>query len=450
MSVFKYHITVLFIITCAGTLMADNDSGPANRDSSSRFTIHFQTTAIDQYHGKFRSPYSGANSLMDTNEQDMSVTATLFMGMRLWRYGAFYCDPELAEGSGLSGARGLAGFTNAEVYRVGKPFTLPYIARAYYQQHIALPGSRDTMLADDVNQVAQPVPDRRLTFSAGKFSLADFFDRNPYANDPRSQFMNWVLMNNGAWDYPANTRGYDYGMVVQLIERRWYVQASGALEPYMANGPILDPNFTKTFGLTFESGCTYNIKGKQGGIALLLYLNQNRGGVYSEAVQMAQQGIPDALNVDNLTAYNGNKKYGIGINWNQKVSEYIALFARLGWNDGQNATWAYTPVDRTITPGVNIDGALWHRKTDNIGLACIVNGISANHIAFLNAGGYDFMIGDGKLTNYAPETIMECYYNWQFHPHLFLAPDFQYVINPAYNADRGPVAVYSLRVHAEF
>ncbi len=420
------------------------------RDTGSRWSVHFQSTVIDQYHGKFRSPYSGDKSLLDTNEQDMSLTATIFMGCRLWRYGAVYFDPELAEGRGFSGAAGIAGFPNAEIYRVGNPYSLPYIARAYYQQSIGLKGSRDTLFTDDVNQVAQLLPDRRLTFTAGKFSLADFFDRNPYANDPRSQFMNWTLMSNGAWDYPANTRGYDYAAVVQLIEPRWYSQISYGLEPLQANGPVMDPNFTKTFGITFETGYNYRIKGKTGGIAMLLYMNQNRGGNYSQAVAQAQQGIPDALNVDEETAYLGNKKYGIGINWNQSISKFIGLFARAGWNNGQNATWAFTPVDRTFTPGISFSGAMWHRNNDNLGAALIVNAISPNHIAFLNAGGYDFMIGDGKLTNYAPEEIVEVYYNLQLHEHLWLAPDFQGVANPAYNADRGPVAIFSLRIHAEF
>lgn len=420
------------------------------RDTGSRWSIHFQTTAIDQYHGKFRSPYSGGNSLQDTDEQDMSVTATIFMGCRLWRYGAIYLNPELAEGRGFSGANGIAGFPNAEIYRVGNPYTLPYIARAYFQQSFALSGSRDTVLTNDVNQVTQLVPINRVTVTAGRFSLADFFDRNPYANDPRSQFMNWVLMNNGAWDYPANTRGYDYGLVIQLIKLNWYSQISGALEPFEANGAIMDPNFSKTFGINFESGCTYHIKNRKGGISLLLYMNQNRGGNYTTAVEEAQQRLANALEVDNLTAYNGNKKYGLGLNWNQQISEYIALFARIGWNNGQNATWTFTPIDRTFTPGINFDGALWHRKNDNFGTAFIINGISSSHLAFLNAGGYDFMIGDGKLPDYAPEAIFETYYNLQMHEHLYLAPDFQFVLNPAYNADRGPVAIFSLRVHAEF
>jgi len=421
-----------------------------HKDTGSRWTFHYQATVIEQYHGKFHAPYAGQNSLQDTTEQDMSVTSTIFLGYRLWKYGAFYCDPEISGGKGFSGTTGIAGFPNGEIYRVGNPTPAAYIARAYYQQSFALSGSNDPHIGEDINQVNQFLPDKRITISAGKFSLADFYDNNPYSHDARNQFMNWVLMDNGAWDYPANTRGYTFGAVVQLIEPTWYIDFSDALEPYVANGPIMDPNFTKAFGLTLESGFTFKVKDRTGGLSLLLYMNQNRAPYYTNAVAASEAGAPNALVIDNASAYNGDKKYGIGLSFNYPLGKYIGFFARAGWNNGQTGDWAFTEVDQTFTPGLSIDGEMWKRKGDTFGSALIINGLSKEHIAFENAGGYQFIIGDGKLPNYRPEEILESYYNFKLFEHLFCALDYQFVVNPGYNADRGPVSIGSIRVHVEF
>lgn len=422
-----------------------------HKDTGSRWSFHYQTTVIDQYHGKFTAPYSGKNSLQDTTEQDMSVTATIFLGYRLWKYGAIYCNPEISGGKGFSGTTGIAAFPNGEIYRVGNPITTAYIARGYFQQAFALPGSHDTLIADDQNQVTQYLPSKRITVSAGKFSLADFYDNNPCSHDARTQFMNWVLMDNGAWDYPANTRGYTYGIVLQLIEPKWYINFSDAMEPLQANGSVMDPHITKTFGLTLESGYTFKAGPKTGYISLLLFMNQNRAPYYTNAIaEYNATGNIAAMDIDDDTAYNGDKKYGAGISFSYPLGEYLTFFVRAGWNNGLTGDWTFTEVDQTFTPGLSFDGAWWHRKSDNFGIAYIVDGLSKEHIAFENAGGYQFIIGDGILPHYRPEQVIETYYQFKFLAHLFIAPDYQYVLNPGYNADRGPVSIFSLRVHLEF
>lgn len=420
------------------------------KDSGSRWSFHFQLTVIDQYHGKFHSQYMGQNSLQDTAEQCLSLTSTLFFGFRLWKYGAFYFNPEISGGQGFSHTTGIAGFTNGEIYRVGNPIPIPYIARVFFQQSFALNGSHDTLLYDDKNQVNQYLPGKRITVSLGKFSLGDFMDNNGCSHDPRTQFMNWVLMDNGAWDYPANTRGYTYGAIVQLIKPRWFFSVADAMEPRTANGSDMDPNVFKAFGLSMEAGYNYKVKNGRGAFSLLLFMNQTRAPYYEDAIAAYKQGNIEALNIDNSVVYNGNKKYGAGLNFNYPISKYMAFFARAGWNDGLTGDWAFTEVDRTVTPGLSLDGAMWKRKSDNFGIAYVVNGLSKQHRDFENAGGYQFIIGDGKLANYAFEQILEIYYQCRFFQHLFVAADYQLVQNPGYNADRGPVSVGSVRVHVEF
>ncbi len=426
-----------------------------SKASQGRWSFHFQTTVIDQYHGKFNAPYSGQNSLQDTVENDMSLTATIFLGCRLWKYAAFYFNPEVSGGKGLSGTTGIAGFPNGEIYRVGNPAPIAYIARGYFEQSFPLSGSKDTIHYPSISswetdKVGQAIPNKRLTIDIGKFCLADFYDYNTYSHDARTQFMNWCLMDNGAWDYSANTRGYTYAALVQIIEPKWYTYLSYALEPVYANGAYMDTHFDKVFGLNFESGYKFKAGGNFGSISLLVYMNQNRAPYYEQAIADYNAGIPNALHIDSASAYNGNKKYGIGLNISYPLSNYIGLFLRAGWNDGKTGIWDFTEVDQTFSGGISLDGTWWKRKGDNLGLAYIANGISKEHQDFENAGGYQFIIGDGILPHYAHEQILETYYQFRFFEHFYFALDYQHVANPAYNADRGPVDIGSVRVHLEF
>ena len=160
------------------------------------WSLHFQQTLIDQWHNNLTTPYSGDYSLADRELAKLSFTSTLFIGRRLWKNAVVYFNPEVAGGSGLSGARGIAGFTNGETFRIGDPAPNLYLARLYLRQVFAL-GTAIDMDLDDLNQVAGPTPQRYFALTLGKFSTADFFDQNSYSHDPRTQFLNWSLMSAG-------------------------------------------------------------------------------------------------------------------------------------------------------------------------------------------------------------------------------------------------------------
>jgi carbohydrate-selective porin OprB len=138
------------------------------------------------------------------------------------------------------------------------------------------------------------------------------------------------------------------------------------------------------------------------------------------------------------------------------------MFARLGWNDGNTESFAFTEVDRLVSLGGQLSGRHWLRTEDRVGAAIAVEGLSEPHRQYLAAGGTGFVLGDGRL-DYGHEQILEIYYRadipWPLnggwgvfskHPlKIQLSPDFQYIRNPAYNQDRGPVRYWALRVHAE-
>jgi high affinity Mn2+ porin len=141
-------------------------------------------------------------------------------------------------------------------------------------------------------------------------------------------------------------------------------------------------------------------------------------------------------------------KYGFALNLEQEITPSIGVFSRLGWNNGATESWAFTEVDRTASLGTSIKGTLWNRADDITGAAVIVNGLSNVHASYLAEGGEGFLLGDGGL-NYAPEEIVEVYYLYKLSRPVGISPDFQFVKNPGYNADRGPAAIYALRFHYE-
>ena len=142
-------------------------------------------------------------------------------------------------------------------------------------------------------------------------------------------------------------------------------------------------------------------------------------------------------------------KYGFAANVEQPLTDWLGLFARWGWNEGQHESYAYTEVDETEQAGAGAQGTKWKRKLDRAGLAFISNGISRDHQEYLALGGVGFLLGDGKL-NYGRENIVETYYTLHVWRGIFTSLDAQYVVNPGYNRDRGPLFAPALRLHVEF
>jgi len=428
--------------------------GLLDTSDGGNWSTHFQLTVINQSHSGFRSPYKGMNSLADSIETGAtSVTATLFLGRRLWKGAIVYFDPEMSGGKGLSGALGLGGALNGETYRIGDPQPVVTLARTYIQQVIPLGGDTSYEdLADVANQVADRVPTHRMVISLGKFSTADFFDKNRYSHDPRSQFMNWSLMSNGAWDYPANTRGYTFGGVIEWINPGWALRFSSVAVPKVANHSNMEYVLGKAHSETVEFEKKMRINKRPGLIRLLYSYTASRAPSYTQGLQAVKTGDSALLAVidgnGEATGFGGNKS-GLFLNLEQSITDDLGLFARAGWNDGKYVSWAFTEIDQTIHLGLSLKGTKWKRADDVVGIAGVVNGISADHRNFLKAGGYGFIIGDGAL-NYGHEAILEAYYNVRLLPNFWTTFDYQFASNPGYNKDRGPVHVFAVRGHVEF
>ncbi len=398
-------------------------------------------------HGTFPELYAGnpgAGSLEDWDEFNSSTTATLFLGRRLWHDGAVYFNLESSAGTGFSNVTGLAGFPNGEIYRVSDAGVKVIVNRLYYRQVFGLGGSQE-VLPDDENQLVESIDVSRITLVAGKFALKDFFDQNAYSADPRHQFSNWALCADGAWDYPADLQGYDWGLYLELNQEDWALRLSSVLENAVPNSSDMDLNIAKANGNTLEFEYRYGLDSRPGKARFLLFLDDADMGNYAQALALAAQtGTPP--DVDATHAYRA--KWGFEFNDEQELGRDLGAFARLGWQDGNQETWTYTAIDATAQGGFLLSGGRWGRPDDQLGLGGAVNGLAASHQAYLASGGVDYIIGDGQL-NYGPEIDLEAFYN--FHPvkEIGLSPDFQYIVNPGYNQERGPVAVYGLRCHLE-
>ena len=406
-----------------------------------RWSVHFQATSIGQHHGSFPSLYEGETSLPSHPENRVSLTATVFLSYRINSWAEVVVNPEIAGGKGFGQVTGIAGFTNGEIPRVAGATPKLYPARAYLKNTWGL-SPQSELVEGGANQLTASLPARRFTMITGKFAITDFFDNNRYSHDPRRQFMNWSLMSNGAWDYPADTRGYTIGTVEELTMRTWSLRAAAVMMPTEANGPTFDTRVAQNRGIVLEGEKRYAPVGHAGAFRVLAFENRERAGTFRDA--MLADGATDLAS----TRRPGTRKYGFGWNAEQEITRDLGAFARYGWSDGKTEAWAFTQIDRSLSGGVCAQGRLWRRPKDTIGVAAVRNYLAGDDRNFLAAGGVGFIVGDGHL-NYAPESITEAYYAWNAIPGWTLTLDYQRVANPAYNRDRGPVDVWTLRVHWE-
>jgi len=430
-----------------------DDPSPSmfNHSDSSPFWISGQANIIFQAHPPFHAAYSGDNSLSNAGEYKTSLLGTLYLGVQVphtSKHTEFLLDIESTGGRGISQALGLAGFTNLDVVRNPNLSSKPYVARV--EIHQILPLSKEMTEASRGSlSLATEVPVRRLEFRLGKMSAPDSFDVNSVGSDSHLQFTNWTIDNNGAYDYAADTRGYTYGAVVEYQDRIWAARYGLMLMPTVANGIDLDWNLRRARGENMEFELRKGIWWKKPGVVRILsYVNHAHMGSYREAVDAflaGEDAAPDLTKHEHF----GAVKYGFGLNTEQQITNNVRAFARVGWNEGQHESFAYTEVDQTVAAGGDYNGRRWGRPFDKLGLAFVSNAIKKDHQQYLKYGGKGFLLGDGNL-NYGRENIVEAYYNLQAWRGLFYALGVSYIANPGYNRDRGPVIVPSVRMHVDF
>ena len=418
------------------------------RVSNTKYWISGQANFIFQTHPPFHAPYSGPNSLDPNYEKALSRVLTLYTGLRLNDSTEVLADVEEAGGSGISTGLGLAGATDLDIVRNPSLSKAPYLAQAMVHKVFAF--SKDKVEVERTFlSLFNEMPCRRLEIRLGKFTLPDFFDINYVGSDTHFQFANWTVDNNGAWDYAADTRGYTVGIMAEYEDRNWGFRFADALMPKVANGIDLVWRPWQVHAENWEYELRKGLIPKQPGVVrLLAFTNYANMGIYRDAVAQFEQHLTARPDITNHS-WHITRKYGFGLNVEQNLTPHLTVYGRFGWKNDKTESFAYTEVGQTFSGGLGANGAIWHRRQDRAGVAVVTNAISRDHQAYLAHGGLGFLLGDGRL-NYGRENIFETYYTVHVWRGIYVAPDLQYINNPGYNRDRGPVIVPGARLHLEF
>ncbi|MGA7326865.1 MAG: carbohydrate porin [Rhodomicrobium sp.] len=417
-------------------------------------SFHGQVTFVEQGYPPIRSPYMGPNSLPGGGEGRETADVTLYAGVRLWQGAELWVDPEIDQGFGLGDTHGAAGFPSGEAYKPGQAEPYARVQRYFVRQTIDLGGESGKVDAD-INQFEGSRTADHLVLTAGRFAIVDIFDTNKYANNAKTDFFNWSIINAGTFDYAADAWGTTYGVAAEWYQGHWTLRGgifdlsttpSGGISPSSYG---LDPTF-KQLEFVGEIEERHDLWGQPGKLKITGYLEEGRMGAFADAIAYIQThplSDPGAsINMERTARL----RPGVSLNLEQQVAEDLGVFARAGWADGNLEPWDFTDIDRTISAGVSLEGKQWGRPDDRLGIAGAINGITSVHAEFFNLGGLGILVGDGKLPNSGLEKIIEAYYSYALTSSTKLSLDYQFVGNPAYNTQRGSVSLIAGRVHWQF
>ena len=428
----------------APTLMAAPASALPASARPEAWAVYGQLTNVTQRHNRFRSPYSGTNSLEARGRTEETTDATLYAGLRPWPGAEFWLNAEVDQGFGLSNTVGVAGFPSGEAYKVGANTPYLRLPRAFLRQTISLGTPLETV-EGSANQLPGAVAADKVVLTVGKFSVTDIFDTNSYAHDPRTDFLNWSVIDAGAFDYAADSWGFTYGGSVEVSAGAWAWRGGVFQLSAVPNGKVTGLHLGH-FMLVIEAEHSHEWLGLAGKVKVLGFVNRGDMGRYDDAVRLATATgeAPDTSLVRRRSS-----RAGVTLNSEQSLGAGVGAFARLGFNDGSKEAYEFTEINNSLSGGVSVGGASWRRPDDRLGVAIVTNGLSSGSRQYFSAGGTGILIGDGRLT-YAREQIAEVYYALRFTPEMSIALDLQRIVHPAYNRDRGPVTVVALRLHADF
>lgn len=435
------------------------------RDES--WNAYGQVTYISSWKPSFPAAYTNLNgspnSLSPGAEHSFTATATLYLGVKLWPGGEAYFVPEIIAERPFSELRGLAGaIQNFELQKTGGEAPQIYRSRAFLRHTFGFGGGAVEKASDQMQLGAQ-VDRRRLVLTAGNFSILDVFDRSAFTGDPRQQFLSMGFMTHAAWDFASDARGYSWGAAAEVYLDDWVFRASRISPPINPNQLPVELRLDRFYGDAIEIEHQHTILDRDGAVRLLAFRNREVMGRFDEAVAAylrdpAQNAA--ACSSFNYGSANGaapdlcwvrrpNVKIGLGVSLEQHLTSDAGVFLRALYADGQTEVQAYTSADRSLAFGAQARGSSWGRPRDSAGVGLGIGSISHAHVDYLRRGGIDGFVGDGNLRP-AAEVDAEAFYSVNVLGAVWLTGDYQRIWNPAFNADRGPVHVFGLRVHAQY
>jgi high affinity Mn2+ porin len=418
---------------------------PAAAAEAEDWALHGQSTVIVQYHPAFRSPYRGANSMDPGSRGNETVNATAYLGARLWDGAQAWANGEIDQGFGLSNTLGIAAFPNGQGSKVGKSEPYFRLHRLFVRQSFDLGGEEEDV-ASAANQLGGSRRHDNLVITVGKFSTVDVFDTNSYAHDPANDFLNWALIDTGSFDYAADAWGYSYGAALEWNTGDWSLRGGLFNLSRIPNGTELTRGFGQ-YQLDAELEHRFQVSRRDGKAKILVFTNRGNFGAYKDAVAF---GLAHGLLPDTAAVRRASFRFGVAGNLEQGITDDLGFFLKAGLSDGSREADEFTDIDNSIAAGLSLKGTSWTRANDTVGLAFESAGVSQSAQRYFAAGGLGILVGDGRLAHYARENVLEAYYSLALINGLALTADYQFVANPAYNADRGPISILGLRLHGQF
>jgi high affinity Mn2+ porin len=409
------------------------------------WAIHGQGTLTWELQPAFHSPYQGPHSLSPAANGRETIDVTLYAGIRPWPGAEIWINPEVDQGFGLSDTFGVAGYPSGEAYKIGKADPYFLVQRGFLRQTVDLGGETEK-LEPDLNQLGGTQTTDRLVFTIGKYSIVDIFDTNTYAHDPRNDFLNWSIIDQGAFDYAANSWGYTYGGTAEWYQDWWTVRA-GVFDLSQAPNTIaLSHGFGQGQFVT-ELEERHTLWDQPGKLKLLYWLTRGNLGTYLDAISF---GEATGTTPSTGAVRSFRTKDGFGLNLEQQLATDFGVFARASMSQGTVEEVDFTDLNQSISGGLSLTGSRWGRPDDTVGLAGAANRISHQGKLYLAAGGLGGIIGDGQLPNAGPEQILEAYYRVAIFSFAHFAFHYEFINHPAYNRDRGPVSVFGLQLHVQY
>jgi high affinity Mn2+ porin len=438
-----FRIVALMAALAAATPAWADDDAQSSSSLPDWVSLHIQGTVTNQEHPAFHSAIPDGPESMKSEQQSAETTdVTLYLGVRLGGLEVYF-NPEQEEGFGPSGTFGIAGYTTGEAYKVGQYAPYYRTPRLFGRYVVDLGGEAQTV-EDGLNQLAGTHDADNLTVTFGKFSVVDIFDNNAYAHDPKNDFLNWSIIELGAFDYAAESWGYTYGATAEWNQDWWTLRGGVFDMSRVPNDKYLDRGFGQ-YQAVAEAEERHEILGNPGKVRALFFLTSAKQGSYMDAVALGQISgeTPDAQ----LVAHHQMRPGG-GINAEQQILPDLGAFFRVSANDGAIEEYDFTDINRSLSGGLSLTGQRWDRPADAIGLGAAANAISKQARAYFAAGGLGGLVGDGQLPSYAAERIVETYYKAEVVPGISVAFDYQRVVSPGYDAVRGPINFFTVRLHA--
>jgi high affinity Mn2+ porin len=409
------------------------------------WAIHAQGTLTWQLQPAFRSPYQGPHSLSPAANGRETIDATLYAGILPWPGGEIWLNPEVDQGFGLSNTVGVAGFPSGEAYKLGKAEPYVLVQRGFLRQTIDLSGETEK-LEPDLNQLGGTQTANRLVFTIGKYSIVDIFDTNIYAHDPRNDFLNWSIIDQGAFDYAANGWGYTYGGTAEWYQD-WWAARAGVFDLSQSPNSVALSNGFGQGQFVAELEERHALWERPGNLKLLYWLTRGNLGTYLNAISF---GEVTGTTPSTAAVRSFRTKGGFGLNFTQQLADDLGVFGRASVSQGTVEEVDFTDINQSVSAGLSLTGSRWGRPDDTVGLAGAANRISHQGKLYLAAGGIGGIIGDGQLPNAGPEQILETYYRVGLFGFAHVAFDYQFINNPAYNRQRGPVSIFTLQLHLKY